>query len=114
MQQQFSQQYSQQNVQQNKRTSETEVMLLARKIKNEQGDKTAGHFLYAMKPYAAPGEINHIESLLDIRAERDPAQNASQQGKGNMNMMQLLLRLMQQGGKPDPMSLMRMMSGGAM
>ena len=95
----------------NRPRGETEVMQLARKIKTEQGDKSAGYFLYAMKPYAAPGEISHIESILQLHAERDPSQSRQQAQGGNMNMLQLLMRMMQ-GGKPDPMTLMRMMNSG--
>ena len=92
-------------------TRDTEVKKHAKKIKSEQGDKTAGYFLYAMRPYAAPGEISHIESLLMLRAERDPAQDRSAAKQSNMNMLGLLMKLMQSGQKPDPAILMRMMSG---
>jgi len=115
---QSRQQPSQGNVQQrssapqsvDRPKGETEVMQLARKIKQEQGDKSAGYFLYAMRPYAAPGEITHIESRLSIHAEQDPTQ-AKRQQPGNMNMLSLLMRMMQGGQKPDPATLMRMMNG---
>ena len=102
-------QVTQQNV--NRPKDETEVMQLARKIKQEQGDKTAGYFLHAMRPYTAPGEITHIESRLSIHAEQDPAQTKKSQ-PGNMNMLSLLMRIMQSGSKPDPATLMRMMGNG--
>ena len=89
--------------------TETAAMQLARKIKTEQGEKYAGYFLYAVRPYVAPGEISHIESTLSLHAEQNPDVPKSQKG-GNMNMLKLLMQFMQ-GKSPDPMSLLRMMSG---
>lgn len=90
------------------------VMQLARKIKSEQGEKSAGYFLYAMRPFVAPHEIAHIESVLNVRSERDMREQESKaQSQGNnMNMMQLMMQLMR-GKSPDPMSLMKMMGKGA-
>ncbi len=91
---------------------ETEVMQLARKIKAEQGAKTAGCFLFAMKPYTAPNEIAHIERELNIRCECEraqPAQQGSQNPFGNTGMMQLMMNLMR-GGKPDPAMLFKLMN----
>lgn len=94
---------------------ETAVMQLARKIKNEQGARPAGYFLFAVKPFVAPNEINHIERELNIKSECDPSQiqrPRTEGGGGNTMppMMQIMMNMMRNKGKLDPMSLMKMMN----
>lgn len=88
---------------------ETEVMMLARKIKKEQGALTAGYFLYAIKPFVAPNEISFIERELQIKCECDPKMRKTQQSNtGSSPMLQVLMNMMR-GGKADPAALMKMM-----
>ena len=110
MPQQNAQRQNQQHNTPQKAANETAAMQLARKIKSEQGDKAAGYFLYAIRQFIAPHEISHIEYVLHIKSERDPreTENKNPQQNNGANMLQLLMNTMQ-GGKPDPMSIMRMM-----
>ena len=78
---------------------ETEVMQLARKIKAEQGAKTAGCFLFAMKPFTAPNEIAHIERELNIRCECERAQPTQQ---GSQNGQRWYSRRMGRGARTEP------------
>lgn len=96
---------------------DTEVMQLARKIKAEQGSRTAGYFLFAMKPFVAPNEIMFIERELNVRCERDPKYfqqhnvNGRQQNNGfNPQFMQMMMNMIRSGGKIDPMTFIKMMN----
>lgn len=88
--------------------NDTPIMQLTRKIKCEQGEKSAGYFLYAVGPFVAPQEIAHIEQSLGIRSERGPHSERKVSPPPANNMMQMLMSMMM-GNKPDPASLMRMM-----
>lgn len=98
------------------------ALMLAQRVLNEQGEAQAGHFLYAIRQFIAPAELAAIEQRLHVQSRRlpeydrppeqpKPTQNTASGGM-DMQMLQMLMGLMNaQGGKADPMSLIKMLGG---
>jgi hypothetical protein len=102
---------------------ETPLLLLARRIRREQGAEQVKAFLAAMEPFSAPNEIKRIgedfgipyESIEAARARTRPAevkrpQERSADGLGNLGMLMKLMPLLR-GGAPDAASLMSLLGG---
>lgn len=110
-----------QNRQQNAGSMRSPAMMMAEKILSEQGEAQAGHFLYAIRPYVAPAELVYIEQRLNVESKRDPnldtkphdGGNSKPTGGMNMQMIQMLMGLMNSNKKPDPMTLFKLLNGGA-
>ena len=105
------------------RGEETPLLLLARRIRQEQGAEQVKAFLAAMEPFSAPNEIKRIgedfgipyENIEAARARSLPPQERRQQDKsaealGNLGMLMKLMPLMR-GGAPDAASLMSLLGG---
>lgn len=116
------------NVQNNvNRANDTSpALLMARRIRDEQGIEQLKLFLAAMEPFVAPYELKNIssgfgieyDSLMLSRKQNQNAQiNQGMQGgnRSNPNQMKLMQMLMNmqgiaKGGKPDMMNLLKMMN----
>lgn len=102
---------------------ETPLLLLARRIRREQGAEQVKAFLAAMEPFFAPNEIKRIgedfgipyESIEAARTSTRPAetkrpQERTAEGLGNLGMLMKLMPLLR-GGAPDAASLMSLLGG---
>lgn len=111
------------------------LLLLARRIRQEQGADKLKDFLCAMRPFAAPNEIKRVGAGFGVsvdEAETDDRSGALRQGSAQAGaagrganqqvngaqsqQMQMLQRLMLlqnalSGGGPDAASLLRMLGG---
>lgn len=102
------------------------ALLMARRIRDEQGIEQLKKFLIAVEPFVAPYELRNISSgfgieydslIYERRINNSPQMNHGSQGanKGNSNQMRLMQMLMNmqgvaKGGKPDMMNLLKMMN----
>ena len=98
------------------------LLLLARRIREEQGPEQTRAFLEAMRPFAAPNELKRIGEGFGI--EFDPApytppvryeQPAPKRpnGSGQLDMLRTFMQLrtaMQSGGM-DPVKLLSLFDG---
>ncbi len=100
------------------------LMLLARKIREEQGPEQVKDFLNAMRPFAAPGELKRAAENFGIEIElydnfrdRGQANAGRKDNMGNdndkMKMLNTLFQLrgLMQGGSIDPVKLMSLLGG---
>lgn len=117
---------------QNSSSDASPLLLMARRVREEQGVEQLKQFLSAMKPFAAPNEIRRLcegfginfQTLPQryedpdtryVRQERSPQPQQTQQPvMPQMQMLQTLLQMqsLMGSGKPDPMQLIKLMNGG--
>ena len=112
------------------------MLMLARRIREEQGIEQVKAFLRAMTPFAAPNELKRIGEGFGIPYERirqepennSPARSPGAYDMGNtqsgpqtrvmpdqLNMIRTLMQLqgLMKGGGADMSKLMSLMGGGA-
>lgn len=110
----------------NRANDTSPALLMARRIRDEQGIEQLKLFLAAMEPFVAPYELKNIssgfgieyDSLMLSRKQNQNAQmNQGMQGgnRNNPNQMRLMQMLMNmqgiaKSGKPDMMNLLKMMN----
>ena len=100
-------------------TKETPLMLLARRIREEQGAASVRDFLTAMLPFAAPGELRNAAEAFGIPFEgieppqrtREPKPEPSSRKPDPMSLLTLLMQLRGAGSGGDgdkniPLSLL--------
>ena len=107
--------------------NEAELMMMAKRVYQEQGMEQLKAFIVAIEPFVAPNELRTICSSFGLNFESLP-RNAKQQqaqtvpgshaqGSGSRNQMQMLQMLMSMQnmskGGMDISQLMKMMGGGS-
>lgn len=117
----------QQNQRQQSMSDTSPALLLARRVRSEQGVEQLKAYLVAIEPFVAPNEVRAIGSAFGIDTDALPRpnirQNQNQQGNaqnnsiggGNRNQMQMLQMIMNMQnmmkGGGDISQIMRMMGG---
>ncbi|MBR0134793.1 MAG: hypothetical protein IJM18_01205 [Clostridia bacterium] len=98
------------------------LLLLARRIREEQGPEQVKAFIGAMAPFAAPNELKRISEGFGIEYETidrplarrpEQPQPARDSNGGQMQMLQTLIQLsgVMRNGGADPAKLISLLSG---
>ncbi|MEG1547593.1 MAG: hypothetical protein RR232_02455 [Clostridia bacterium] len=85
------------------------AMMLARRIRNEQGVERARQYLIAMEPFLAPAERYHIADQLGIQVPR-PSDNYVPQSQNVASAMPTPVGSGTNSGMGNPMQLIQMLS----
>lgn len=93
------------------------ALVMARRIRNEQGQERARQYLMAMEPFLAPAERAHIAEQLGVTLPVRPAQQQAAPGQntppfaGQPFGSSGGMPFMGKGGMNNPLQMMQMFSG---